>query len=92
MDKYILPAFLITNLATFLAFGLDKRKAKKDRWRIPEKTLLMMGLCFGGIGQLAGMKVFRHKTKKWYFVVSGVLFTIIQIGILALYFTKWKIL
>lgn len=92
MDKYILTAFLITNLATFLAFGLDKRKAKKDRWRIPEKTLLMMGRCFGGIGQLAGMRFFHHKTKKWYFIVSGVLFTIIQIGILTLYFTKWKIL
>ena len=91
MNRYILIAFFIINLATFIAFGIDKRKAKKDRWRIPEKTLILMGLCFGGIGQLAGMRVFRHKTKKWYFVVSGALFSIIQIGILILCFTKWKI-
>ncbi|MBQ8604562.1 MAG: DUF1294 domain-containing protein [Oscillospiraceae bacterium] len=92
MDKYILPALLVTNLAAFMAFGIDKLKARKDRWRIPEKTLLMMGLCFGGIGQLVGMRVFRHKTKKWYFVVSGVVFSIIQIAILVLYYTKWKIM
>jgi len=92
MNRYIPIALLITNLATFLAFGLDKIKAKKDRWRIPEKTLILMGRCFGGMGQLAGMKFFHHKTKKWYFVASGVLFTIIQIGILIWYFTDWKIL
>ena len=87
-----MPALLVTNLAAFMAFGIDKLKARKDRWRIPEKTLLMMGLCFGGIGQLVGMRVFRHKTKKWYFVVSGVVFSIIQIAILVLYYTKWKIM
>ncbi len=92
MSRYVLIVLLITNLATFLAFGLDKRRAKKDRWRISEKTLIIMGRCFGGIGQLAGMKVFHHKTKKWYFAVSGVLFTIIQTGILIWYFTNWKIL
>lgn len=91
MSKYIPVILLLTNLATFAAFGIDKRKARKDRWRISEKTLLIMGRCFGGAGQLAGMRVFRHKTKKWYFVVSGVLFSIIQIGILILCFTKWKI-
>ena len=91
MDKYIWAVIAIANIATFLAFGIDKAKAKKDRWRIPEKTLLLMGLCFGGPGQLAGMKVFRHKTKKWYFTVCGILFTIIQIAIIVLYYTKWKI-
>ena len=92
MSKYIPVILLLTNLATFAAFGIDKRKARKDRWRISEKTLLIMGRCFGGAGQLAGMKFFYHKTKKWYFKVSGIVFSILQFVILYLYFTKWKIM
>ena len=81
MNKLII--FLcITNLACFTAFGIDKWKAKKDHWRIPEKTLLLMGLMFGSIGQLAGMKFFHHKTSKWYFWFWGIVSLSIQIVIL----------
>ncbi len=86
MDKLII-IYCITNAASFLAFGIDKRKAKKGCWRIPEKTLLLMG-AVGGIGQLAGMKLFRHKTQKWYFNVTGYLFTVMQIGWIVLLFIK----
>ena len=92
MFEYILMAVIITNTVTFAAFGIDKLKAIKGRWRIPEKTLLLMGFCFGGVGQLIGMKIFRHKTHKWYFVFSGALFIIIQFAILLFVYTKWKIL
>ena len=53
---------IIWNVITFFAYGLDKLKAIKHQWRIPEKTLLSMAYCFGGFGAYAGMKFFHHKT------------------------------
>ena len=58
---------LAVNLAAFLMMGLDKWKAKKDRWRVPEKTLFLPVVLGGGIGGILGMQVFRHKTRHWYF-------------------------
>ena len=85
--KILLTVYIIANVISFAAFGIDKWKARKNRWRIPERTLLLLGL-FGGIGQLAGMKVFRHKTHKWYFNLTAYLFIIIQIGLFILLYTK----
>ena len=51
------------NLAAFAAMGLDKRRARKGRWRIRERTLFLLALLGGSIGSLAGMRCFRHKTK-----------------------------
>ena len=86
--KYLILFLLITNLITFIVFGIDKRKAVKGRWRIPEKTLLLMGLVFGSVGQLLGMKVFRHKTNKWYFWFCGMLALAVQIVIIYKIFTN----
>ncbi|MBP5669841.1 MAG: DUF1294 domain-containing protein, partial [Lachnospiraceae bacterium] len=47
--------------------GADKKKAKSGAWRIPEKTLFLPAILGGSIGAIAGMQVFRHKTKHWYF-------------------------
>ena len=63
---------------------IDKRKAIKHRYRIPEKTLFLVSLLGGSIGTLAGMYLFRHKTKHWYFVVGMPLICILHI-ILAIY-------
>ena len=49
-------------------YGIDKSKARRGAWRIPEKTLFLLPLLGGSVGALLGMKVFRHKTKHWYFV------------------------
>ena len=56
------------NVVTFTVYGIDKRKARRGAWRIPEKTLFLLQLLGGSVGALLGMKVFRHKTKHWYFV------------------------
>ena len=56
------------NVVTFTVYGIDKRKARRGAWRIPEKTLFLLPLLGGSMGQLLGMNVFRHKTKHWYFV------------------------
>ena len=83
----ILIIYALFNILTFILFGIDKRKAIKDKWRISEKTLLICGL-FGGFGQFFGMKVFHHKTLKWYFKISSVVFPILQIVVLIFVYTK----
>ncbi|MBR4109219.1 MAG: DUF1294 domain-containing protein [Oscillospiraceae bacterium] len=61
---------LIINALSFLLMLIDKQKAKKDRWRIPEKTLIAFALLGGSLGAIAGMKLFRHKTKHPKFSVG----------------------
>lgn len=68
--RLILLYIIIVNASGFLLMGEDKRRAKLHRWRIPEKTLFLCSLLGGSIGSWAGMYVFRHKTRKWYFVAG----------------------
>ena len=59
----ILTIYLIfMNLLAFLLMGLDKSKARRNQWRIPEKTLFLSAILGGSIGAIVGMQVFRHKT------------------------------
>ena len=83
--KYILIYLGIINLIGFFAMFLDKRKAKRNKWRIPEKTLFLLAIIGGSLGTTFGMHVFRHKTKHWYFKFGMPMILIIQI-ILILYF------
>ncbi len=63
-----LAAYLAAaNLAALAAFGVDKRRAKRGAWRIPERTLFLLAILGGSIGAFLGMHVFHHKTKHWYF-------------------------
>ncbi|MEL7625412.1 MAG: DUF1294 domain-containing protein [Anaerolineaceae bacterium] len=65
--------FIPLSFITFILFGYDKLQAKNDGWRVPEKTLLLLGVFGGAIGGLVGMKIFHHKTRKNYFwIVYGV--------------------
>ncbi|HJB95472.1 MAG TPA: DUF1294 domain-containing protein [Candidatus Mediterraneibacter intestinigallinarum] len=61
---------IVINIVTWIAFGLDKWKAKSGKWRIPERTLLLLALAGGSLGALAGMIMFRHKTRKAKFFIS----------------------
>ena len=65
---YNLPALYLPaiNVATFSAFGADKRRARRESWRIPEKTRLLLSLLGGSAGARRGMRIFHHKTRKWY--------------------------
>lgn len=81
----VLIYLLIINLIGFFVMGIDKYKAQNDKWRIPEKTLFIITLLFGGFGTIAGMHVFRHKTKKWYFTIGFPVILISEI-VLAIYF------
>ncbi len=55
------------SLVALIAYGADKTKAQTRRWRIPESVLLLLGFLGGAAGALAGMLIFRHKTRRWYF-------------------------
>ena len=59
---------IIVNVAGFAAMGIDKGRARRKVWRIPESTLFLIALIGGSIGSLLGMYGFRHKTWHWYFV------------------------
>ncbi len=78
---------LIWNIITFALFGIDKYKAKKDLWRISEKTLILCSLLLGGIGGFMGMYKFRHKTKHALFTFLIPLSAVITFGAL-LYLIK----
>lgn len=60
--------------------GIDKWKARKQAWRIPEKTLFLISILGGSIGSIAGMYTFHHKTKHWYFVIGMPLILIVQVA------------
>ena len=68
--KILLVYILCVSIITFAAYGIDKRKAEKNKWRIPESVLIMLAVLGGSVGALAGMLVFHHKTKKAKFVIG----------------------
>ena len=81
MTKLILIYLLIVNALGFLLMLVDKRKAQKNLWRIPESTLFLMAAIGGSIGSIAGMYKFRHKTKHWYFVIGMPAILITQLAL-----------
>ncbi len=64
-------AWLAINLIVFALYGADKRRSVKGKWRIPERTLLTGTWLMGGVGALAAMRAFRHKTKHLMFRISA---------------------
>ena len=73
MLKYLLIFYAVMSVIAFFAYGSDKRKAKKKKWRTPEAVLLGLGFFGGAVGALLGMNLFRHKTKHFYFWVINFL-------------------
>ncbi|MDE6664555.1 MAG: DUF1294 domain-containing protein [Lachnospiraceae bacterium] len=78
---YIVSYLIIINLIGFVIMGVDKLKAKKRAWRIPESTLFVVALIGGSLGTTAGMHIFRHKTRHWYFLYGMPAILVIQIAI-----------
>lgn len=78
MSKYIVGYAVLMNMVSYISMGLDKHKAIKGQWRIPEKRLFLWVMLGGGIGGTIGMYAFRHKTKHWYFKVLFPVITVIE--------------
>lgn len=82
MDKLVTIYFFAINVLAFVLMGVDKYKAIRRRWRIPEATLFAVAVLGGGMGGTLGMISFRHKTRHWYFKVF---FPLLAAAELALY-------
>ena len=83
--KYILLYLLIINAVGFLLMLVDKYKAKKKLWRIPEATLMGVAAMGGSIGSLIGMYTVRHKTKHLKFTIGIPLILAVQVVLAAMY-------
>ena len=75
------------NILTFLIFGIDKRKARKGKWRIPEATLIGLAVAGGSIGALLGMYLFRHKTQHKKFTLGIPAIILVQ-AVIVYFFLK----
>ena len=79
----LLTVYAMVNVIAFTLYGIDKRRAKKNLWRIRERTLLLATGLFGGVGAWLGMKVFRHKTQHMAFKVLVPVMAIAQMLLMA---------
>ena len=84
MEKIFIIYIILNNLITFSVFGIDKFKAVKNKWRIPEKILFLFSIIGGSVGGLLGMYTFRHKTQKPAFKFG--IPTILIVQIVLIYF------
>ncbi len=84
MKLFILGYLLAINIVAFIMYGVDKKKAIKHKWRIPEHDLILVAVLGGSIGALLGMKAFRHKTKHAKFVIGVSAILVVQLILLVL--------
>ena len=89
--RLIVIYIVIINIVGFLNMGIDKRRAIKRGWRIPEATLFTVAIAGGSFGSTIGMFLFRHKTRHWYFAYGMPIILLLHIGlIVALYVSPIK--
>ena len=79
--KYLLFYLLTVNALGFLLMLMDKLKAKKNLWRIPEATLMTMAAIGGSVGSLIGMYTVRHKTRKPKFYIGIPVILFLQLAL-----------
>ncbi len=78
MLRLVIICLIVMNVAGFVVFGYDKRCARLNRWRVSERTLLLIALLGGSVGSCAGMYVFRHKTRHWKFRIGLPIIMLLQ--------------
>ena len=86
----IICYLLAINIATFLLYGIDKYKAKKNQWRISEATLLTMAAIGGSIGAWAGMRIWHHKTMHKKFKYGIPVIIIMQVALAVYLLTNFE--
>ena len=86
--KFYLIILAVMSLAALILYGTDKLKAKAGAWRISEAALLSVGFFGGALGALLGMKLWRHKTRHWYFWVVNIAGLLWQIAVLIVLFVR----
>ncbi|XJZ26431.1 DUF1294 domain-containing protein [Bacillota bacterium Lsc_1132] len=87
MNTFVAAGYIIMNIIGLYVMGDDKKRAKKQQYRISEKTLWLVALFGGAVGTTLGMQMFRHKTKHFSFKIGFPLLAIIDIAVMV-YFLK----
>ncbi len=82
--SYIISYLGVINFIGLIIMGIDKLKAKKRAWRVPESTLFVIAIIGGSLGTTIGMFLFRHKTRHWYFRYGMPAILIIQVAIVVI--------
>lgn len=80
---------LFVNTVGFVLMGVDKRRARRDQWRISEKSLFLPPLLGGTVGAILGMRVFHHKTRHWYFRYGLPVLLLLQLALAG--WLYWKL-
>jgi uncharacterized membrane protein YsdA (DUF1294 family) len=88
--KALLIYLIIVNIAAFAIMGTDKHKAQRNKWRVSETSIFILGLIGGGTGIFLGMRFFRHKTKHLKFTLGIPVIVIINIIMLGYILQKLK--
>ena len=70
----------VINILAFILYGIDKKRARDHAWRISERMLIGIALIGGSVGAIAGMLLFHHKTRHWYFRYGLPLILILQVA------------
>ena len=81
MHQYSMYYLFAINIVSFFLYGIDKYKAKKNKWRISEATLLMIAVIGGSIGAWVGMRIWHHKTMHKKFKYGIPIIIILQISL-----------
>ena len=81
---------LLINVVGFVLMGIDKRRARRDQWRISEKTLFLPPLLGGTVGAILGMRVFHHKTRHWYFRYGLPALLVLQLALVGWLYGKLR--
>ena len=84
MLRIVWGVWMLVNIVVFCLYGLDKKRARKRKWRIPERTLLLGTWLLGGVGAWLAMRAFRHKTKHMVFQISAPIGAVLSLAVLAL--------
>lgn len=71
---------IVINILAFILYGIDKKRARDHAWRISERMLIGIALIGGSVGAIAGMLLFHHKTRHWYFRYGLPLILILQVA------------
>ena len=82
---------VVINLLAFVLYGIDKKRARDHAWRISERMLIGIALIGGSVGAIAGMLLFHHKTRHWYFRYGLPLILIVQVVAAVLAYRRFMI-
>ena len=88
--KLLIIYLAVVNIAAFMLMGIDKRRAKRGAWRIPERTLFLSAILGGSPGAILGMQVFRHKTRHRQFTIGMPLILLVQLAVAGVLFFLYR--